>query len=408
MTSSLGKMGFIEFILVFLWVADFFLWWLCLRNLASRVRGGWRWALHGFFIAQILFMTALYLGNARSLSAWIPRPAYVIFYVWHLLVAPMAFGIGLLGLAGEGMASVYRFFRPKREIFDADDGGFSRREFLGTLAACVPPLLTFSLSAVALRQLSNFRVRQLTVVLPTLPPALDGMTVVHLSDLHMGQFTRESLLREVVEETNRLQPDLTFFTGDLINSSLEMLPRGIEVMKALRSPLVLCEGNHDVGLDRDGFERTLKASGLGLLLNEALTLRVRGVPVQILGIAWEGPHNWKNRGHEEALSASVETVLRLRDPEAFHILLAHHPHAWDYCGEVPLTLSGHTHGGQLMLDSGHGFGPLMFRYWSGLYTRAAAPGHPARALVVSNGVGNWYPIRVGAPAEIIHLTLRRG
>ena len=401
-------MGFIQFVLIFLWVADFFLWWLCAHALASKVRGGWRWALHGFFLAQILFMAVLYWGRFRTLSFWIPTTAFIVFYVWHLLVAPVAFVAGLLGLAGEGMGALIRFFRPKSEILDSGDDGLSRREFLGTLAAFVPPVLTFSLSAVAMRQLSRFRVRRLTVTLPTLPPELDGMTIVHLADLHLGPLVQESLLREVVAETNRLQPDLTVFAGDLINSSLEMLPQGIEGMKAIRSPLVLCEGNHDVGPDRGAFDRALKASGLRLLLNEAVTLRLRGVPVQILGIVWDGPRNWENRGQEQNLADSVEEVLRLRDPEAFSILLAHHPHAWDYCGGMALTLSGHTHGGQFMLDSTHGFGPWMFRYWSGLYTRSAAPGHPASALVVSNGVGNWFPLRAGAPAEIIHLTLRRG
>ena len=68
---------------------------------------------------------------------------------------------------------------------------------------------------------------------------------------------------------------------------------------------------------------------------------------------------------------------------------------------IPLTLSGHTHGGQLMAAPGLGFGPWMYRYWSGPYRRGDAWG------VVSNGVGNWFPLRIGAPAEIIHITLKR-
>jgi predicted MPP superfamily phosphohydrolase len=96
-------------------------------------------------------------------------------------------------------------------------------------------------------------------------------------------------------------------------------------------------------------------------------------------------------------------VLKQRQSDAFPILLAHHPHAFDTAVEagVPLTLSGHTHGGQLMLDSQRGLGPWMFRYWSGLDQRGGSQ------LVVSNGVGNWFPLRVDAPAEIIHLTLHR-
>jgi predicted MPP superfamily phosphohydrolase len=96
----------------------------------------------------------------------------------------------------------------------------------------------------------------------------------------------------------------------------------------------------------------------------------------------------------------MRDLLAQRDGGAVPIVLAHHPHAVDYAIDVPLTLAGHTHGGQLMLTENMGFGPAMFRYWSGLYRR------DDRALVVSNGVGNWFPLRTRAPAEIIHLTLR--
>jgi predicted MPP superfamily phosphohydrolase len=85
-------------------------------------------------------------------------------------------------------------------------------------------------------------------------------------------------------------------------------------------------------------------------------------------------------------------------------LLAHHPHAFERAAElgIPLTFAGHTHGGQLMVTQGLGAGPAMFRYWSGMYQKLG------RVLVVGNGTGNWFPLRVNAPAEIIHLTLRRG
>jgi predicted MPP superfamily phosphohydrolase len=97
---------------------------------------------------------------------------------------------------------------------------------------------------------------------------------------------------------------------------------------------------------------------------------------------------------------NAAALLARRDPGAWPLLLAHHPHAWDFAAGIPLTLSGHTHGGQLMLTDRIGFGPLFYRYWSGLYTRRSG------ALVVSNGVGNWFPVRIQAPAEILHLKLR--
>jgi predicted MPP superfamily phosphohydrolase len=104
-----------------------------------------------------------------------------------------------------------------------------------------------------------------------------------------------------------------------------------------------------------------------------------------------------------AIAAAVRQLLNQRQPESFPILLAHHPHAFDAAAaaSVPLTLSGHTHGGQLMLNEQCGFGPALFRYWSGLYSKGASK------LIVSNGVGNWFPLRVRAPAELLHLTLLR-
>ena len=128
-------------------------------------------------------------------------------------------------------------------------------------------------------------------------------------------------------------------------------------------------------------------------------MNVRGTPVQLLGLSWT--RGYENR--DQRIAASVQRLLTQRQPDAFPILLAHHPHAFDAAAaaSMPLTLSGHTHGGQLMLNDQVGFGPALFRYWSGLYTRGVSN------LIVSNGVGNWFPLRVNAPAEIIHLTLLR-
>jgi len=396
-------MGFFQTILIVLFAVDFFVWWGCARLARRGASRAVRLALHGFCLAQIIFL-------AGMLRVPLPQPVYLIIYIWHLLVAPVALVIILFWLTGRTLAGILRFFKPPPAPASTPAaGGVSRREFLGAVTALTPPVLTFPLSAFAATQLSCFRIRRLTVSLPTLPAALDGMTIALLADLHLGQFTGGAVVEKIIQATNDLQADLTLFAGDLINSSsLTLLPMGIEVLRRLRGPLVLVEGNHDVGDNGTLFDREVKAAGFCLLLDETVTLSVRGVPVQVLGARWDGPKNWQNRGDERGLAASMDALLRQRNPAAFPILLAHHPHAWDYCGDIPLTLAGHTHGGQLMVDEHHGIGPMMFRYWSGLYTLPATAGHPAKALVVSNGVGNWFPLRTGAPAEIIHLTLRRG
>jgi predicted MPP superfamily phosphohydrolase len=247
-------------------------------------------------------------------------------------------------------------------------------------------------------QLREFRIRSLDVALPALPPELDGVRIALVSDLHVGTFTNGRTVRRVVEETNRLDADLVLLPGDLINNALADLSDALDVVRNMQSRhgAYLCVGNHD--LIEDGAEFVRRVRGRApLLVNESRVVPIRGRRVQLLGLPW-------NRD-EVLIATSVRRLARQVAPDAFPILLAHHPHAFDAAAAagIPLTVSGHTHGGQLMLTDAVGFGPLLFRYWSGLYCK---PAHGGAALVVSNGVGNWFPVRIGAPAEIIHLTLR--
>ncbi|HXC37243.1 MAG TPA: hypothetical protein VNV43_15310, partial [Candidatus Acidoferrales bacterium] len=126
---------------------------------------------------------------------------------------------------------------------------------------------------------------------------------------------------------------------------------------------------------------------------------VRGYPVQFLGLRWIDSVGSPD---DRIISRHVRELVKQRRPDAFPIFLAHHPHAFDPAVEngLPLTLTGHTHGGQFMLDRNTGLGPALFRYWSGFYKRGDSQ------LIVSNGVGNMFPLRINAPAELVHITLR--
>jgi predicted MPP superfamily phosphohydrolase len=231
-----------------------------------------------------------------------------------------------------------------------------------------------------------------------LPPELEGLRIALVSDLHIGTFTNGQTLKRIVEETSRLDTDLVLLPGDLINNALADLSDALDAVSNMQSRYgaYLCVGNHDLFEDGTEFVRRVK-SRAPLLVNESQLVRIRGQHVQLLGLPW-------NRD-EALIESSVRQLARQTVSGAFPILLAHHPHAFDAAAAVgiPLTVSGHTHGGQLMLSDSVGFGPLMYRYWSGHYSKPALNG---ASLVVSNGVGNWFPLRIGAPAEIIPLTLR--
>ena len=318
-------------------------------------------------------------------------------YLWHLLILPLLIPLLAIGAIVALVCWAIGKIRTRnpRQISDADaqtdDTGMSRRAFLAATAAFTPQLFTVGLTAIALRQLEQFRVRRMTIAIRELPAALDGLTIAHVSDMHVGRFTRSAVLREMTAAVNDLRSELVLVTGDLINGALHELPEGIDAVRRLdaRSGVYMIEGNHDLFPGREVFESGVKASGIPLLVNETEQLTVRGHPVQLLGLRWGGPIFRRRQGYDDnTIAAAFEELIALRDPEAFPILLAHHPHAFDpaAAAQIPLTLSGHTHGGQLMLNEETGFGPLMFRYWSGHYTKGDSH------LIVSNGVGNWFPL----------------
>ena len=380
-------------------------WWCVLARTTNR-----KWVrafVTIFMIAQMIGLIWLITGRLfqTGWDRWLPKSATAAIFIWHFI------GLGLLSLLGIALIPIFlaqqmvrisrRRRQPEQQLSDHRNH-YTRREFLGVAVAITPPLLTVGLTGIALSQLNHFRVRRLGVPIRDLPRDLDGTTIAHVSDMHVGRFTSGRVLREMVRVVNELRADLVLLTGDLINDALTTLDEGIDLVRALdpRLGLYLIEGNHDLIENASEFERRVKASGIPFLLDESAIASVHGVPVQLLGLSWTRRHG---ANHDEAISRSVHTLLQQRRPDAFPILLAHHPHAFDAAAEagMSLTLSGHTHGGQLMLNEQLGFGPALFRYWSGLYTRGESK------LIVSNGVGNWFPVRANAPAELIHLTLRR-
>jgi hypothetical protein len=126
---------------------------------------------------------------------------------------------------------------------------------------------------------------------------------------------------------------------------------------------------------------------------------VHSTPLRICGATWNGsdePAHPDRLSMESNLARRIPSLLASGTANLPTILLAHHPHAADYAHGAHLTLAGHTHGGQLMLSQTRGPGPMLYRYWSGLHTSRQL----RRPVIVSNGVGNWFPLRTAAPAEI--------
>jgi len=354
-------------------------------------------------LAGLIWLLTQRFAHAESMALF-SKFAMATVFIWHMIFLPLLLLLAIALSPILAMAALIRIARRLRNSNPASvdaNVALSRRQFLGVALAAAPPLFNLSFATIAMRQLDQFRVRRFVLPIVGLPSDLHGLTITQISDMHVGRFTSGRVLREVVRVVNELRTDLVLLTGDLINDAIADLDHGLDLVRSMQAShgVYLIEGNHDLIENGPEFERRMKDSGIPFLLDESVVITVRGTALQLLGLSWTRAR--ENR--DVAIAAAVRQLLNQRQPESFPILLAHHPHAFDAAAaaSVPLTLAGHTHGGQLMLNEQYGFGPALFRYWSGLYTKGASK------LIVSNGVGNWFPLRVRAPAELLHLTLRR-
>ena len=249
-------------------------------------------------------------------------------------------------------------------------------------------------------------VEEVEIPLPHLPAGLDGLTVTHLSDLHLGPLYPIGNLPGLVAGVNRLKSDLIVLTGDMVDLHLNVLPELTHAILQLRAKLGvwMVLGNHDHLENVHELLKQLRAAGLQVLVNESAVVEHHHSRILIAGIDFASRKSRLSRLVHETL-----TDARRHGKTDFRLLLSHHPDAFDHAVQhrVSLTLAGHTHGGQVVLAKTNGkrgsigLGSLRFRYPHGLYRKGE------HYLYVTTGVGSLFPLRVQCPAQIARLTLRR-
>lgn len=282
----------------------------------------------------------------------------------------------------------------------------SRRQFLGKTATALPAGLFLTSGYGIYRAQKDFDWFEHEVKLRDWPRELSGLRVMQISDLHVGSFMSGEKLKRYVADINTKKVDLVMITGDIIDHNVAFLPECIEALSTLNIPrygAYVCIGNHDYysGGAAEIFAGVEKL-GMVTLRDSSVTVPVRASQLTVAGIDYpwrEGPAL-----NGDQFTKHVEKALVGRPPETPTLLLAHHPHAFDEAARlgVPLTLAGHTHGGQFAINYPGGnisLGDLMFKYVAGLYTRGDSH------LYVNRGIGNWFPVRLGAPPEVTILTL---
>jgi predicted MPP superfamily phosphohydrolase len=243
--------------------------------------------------------------------------------------------------------------------------------------------------------------REAEVRLPNLPPQLDGLTIVHLSDFHLGTISFNGrTLERAVRWASEAPCDIVAITGDLLSRR-----RGEPLLEAAiaslepRLGVFAVLGNHDVEVTRDPFSQSTDASvvenaGAILLENDSVLRTLNGKTVQIVG-------------GDQSLGPDWRLLGGFADPEAdFRILLFHFPDVVRHLppGAFDLVLAGHLHGGQICVPTPRGkvrLEHLRAAHWEGVHET------PAGTLHVSRGLGtSFVPFRFLARPEATRLVLR--
>lgn len=267
----------------------------------------------------------------------------------------------------------------------------------------------------------QLRVTETNYSSPQIPTAFNGYKIVHISDLHLSSFAdSHAFLQRIINTINAQQPDLICFTGDFVGFGVEEAIPFTHTLRQLyaKDGIMSVLGNHDFALyhhgltDADKEEKVNQLTayqrdtlGWQLLRNQSYLIQRDSAYLQIIGV---DNISGQGQGFQTISRGDLLKAMRLLGDEAkgdgMQILLTHDPSHWR--GEVipttdiPLTLSGHTHAGQVRLF-GYPLSSLMFTESEGWYH------NNGQSLHINTGLGCTLPVRIGVPAEITVITLQK-
>jgi hypothetical protein len=275
-------------------------------------------------------------------------------------------------------------------------GGTAGRWALALAAAAVSGLAVWGYAGAR-----RLRVRRLDIGVDALPAGLDGMRIVQVSDLHVGPHTSRRYLARVAAAVRDARPDLLVYTGDQVDDYARDVEPFAAAFRGLTAPLGVfaIPGNHDVYAGWPAVQRGLEAMGITVLVNRALPLERDGARFWVAGAGDPAGR----RG--TPVAPDIERTLAAIPPGDFTLALAHNPALWPALARrgVELTLSGHTHYGQIAIPR------LGWSLASPFLEHAMGQHREGRSqLYINPGTNYWgIPFRLGTPPEVTVLTLRR-
>jgi predicted MPP superfamily phosphohydrolase len=244
---------------------------------------------------------------------------------------------------------------------------------------------------------ARFRITtpSIKIEIPELPPELEGLRIVQLSDLHLGTGPDLPEIRRIIDRTLGLSPDLIVLTGDIIDGSTASLGRELKELSRLNAPhgVYFVIGNHECYWNIEQSVSAIRGIGIRVLLNEGISVEISGKKIFLGGVTDPAAPHFQGE----------PPVIPPPDPTAsLRILLAHQPKIAKEAALLPyhLQLSGHTHGGQ-------------FFPWTwvihGVHLHSGGLDRLRDLQIyVSHGTGYWGPpLRLGTDGEITQLEMVR-
>src|SRR5579872_5919270 len=320
---------------------------------------------------------------ARHFPLWWPSWGRGLAITWALLSLCWLVGYPVLWIGSR----MHRGHSPARRLFF---------KTACTAVLAVPPAVVGYGVFIERHQLL---LREQKLEFPDLPPDLDGLRLVQLSDIHLSPFLSLDELRRAVDMANETRAHLALVTGDLITTSRDSLDGCLDVLSGLRAEAGVfgCMGNHEIYAGaEDHAESGGARRGLRFLRLSSAPLRFGNAVLNLAGVDYQ-------RLHRPYLVGAEKLVM----PGAFNVLLSHNPDVFPVAARqgYPLTIAGHTHGGQIrveILNMDLNPGLYYTPFVDGIYRRGPA------AIFVSRGIGTIaIPARIGAPPEVALLRLCR-
>jgi len=335
------------------------------------------------------------------------RPVVVALAGTWFFCILLALVVGLPWLLVRGLIRIVRRIRLPRTP-EPEAPQQNRRDFLAAVAF---PAVSLSLGAAcSIYGANRLVVAQRTLHIRNWPRALDGFRIGQITDTHVGDFISPEWVAHAVGILNDAGVHLQVMTGDLLDD-LYYLEPSFRALERCRAPLgMLCVlGNHEKMHHRlppilAAYRARQAAGKIRLLVDESTVLKHNGSPLCVVGVDYpmriNGSHLIPRQKQQQLMQRSAARAFSAVNRMQALLCLSHHPDFFPLAQErrVHLTLSGHTHGGQIALLGRPLYTPYKFNL--GHYERSESH------LYVSGGTGHWLPLRYGVPMEVTVITLR--